>query len=149
LLPGHILYTFDTMSGIKIKKSAIYPDSAPKSIIAFGDGGPNDIVYYVDLLKMIQTAIDDGTLIISPQGGIRYRVSTEVHDELGSGELIWDKLDGRLPQDIENYFEVFAQGKRLAYPAEFTVDYYIGPGQSRINILNPIPDTYYTLIMYT
>ncbi len=54
---------------IKIKKTAIYPSTTPDRIIGFGDGGPNNIEHYEDLVPLIQDAFDAGDISV-PVGGL-------------------------------------------------------------------------------
>lgn len=72
-----------------------------------------------------------------------------VYDAQGTGQLIWSLDSGALPADLANYFDVYQNGKRLEYPAEYTVTEFVTPTTSRINIINPIPMVYYTLIKYS
>ena len=72
-----------------------------------------------------------------------------VYDAAGTGILVWDLDNGDLPNNIAEYFEVYANGKRLDYPAEFTVQEFSTPVTSTITILNPMPMAYYTLIKYS
>jgi hypothetical protein len=80
--------------------------------------------------------------------GASIRKVKNLYDATGTGQLIWDLDNGDLPSDLNNYFDVFQNGKRLEYPAEYTVNEFITANTSRINIINPIPMTYYTLIKY-
>jgi hypothetical protein len=71
-----------------------------------------------------------------------------VYDSTGTGILVWDLDNGDLPDNIAEYFEVYANGKRLDYPAEFTVQEFATATTSTVTILSPIPMTYYTMIKY-
>lgn len=77
------------------------------------------------------------------------RVVKNVYDEDGDGIIIWNlQSDGNISNDIINKFEVYANGKRLEYPAEFTVARFDTEFTHRISIVNPLPMVYYTLISY-
>jgi hypothetical protein len=78
-----------------------------------------------------------------------YRKVQTVQDVNGTGILTWTLDNGDLPDNIIGYFEVYANGKRLDYPDEFTVQEFVTPVTSRITILNPVAGTYYTMIKYS
>jgi len=71
-----------------------------------------------------------------------------VYDAAGTGILVWDLDNGDLPSNVAEYFEVYANGKRLDYPDEFTVQEFVTPTTSTITILSPFPMAYYTMIKY-
>lgn len=75
------------------------------------------------------------------------RLVKNYYDENGTGIIVWNIIsDGAISSDILNGFEVYANGKRLEYPAEYTVTRYSTAYEHTIQILNPLPMTYYTLI---
>lgn len=87
---------------------------------------------------------DCGTTI----GSLVQRKIKTVYDNTGSGVLTWDLDGGALPSDMLNYFEVYQNGKRLDYLAEYTKQDFVTPNTSTITILYPVAQTYYTLIKY-
>ncbi len=71
-----------------------------------------------------------------------------VYDAAGTGILVWDLDNGDLPDNIAEYFEVYANGKRLDYPAEFTVQEFNTATTSTITVVYPVAGVYYTMIKY-
>lgn len=93
------------------------------------------------------TVTTSGEVITTSNSVTRY--VKNVYDESGTGAILWNILtDGNIDTNINSKFEVYANGKRLEYPAEFTVTRYDTPTSHLITILSPIPMTYYTLISF-
>jgi hypothetical protein len=80
--------------------------------------------------------------------GSSSRLVKNVYDATGTGVLIWDLNNGVLPDYPQYNLEVYANGVRKEYGAEFTITRNTAPGQSTVTILSPLPAVYYTIIMF-
>lgn len=77
------------------------------------------------------------------------RYVKNVYDEAGTGIITWSvSNDGPIDTNVFTKFEVYANGKRLEYPAEYTVQRFETDLTHKITILSPVPMMYYTLISY-
>ena len=76
------------------------------------------------------------------------RLVKNMQDVTGTGELIWDLNSGVLPDYPANDLEVYANGVRKEYAAEFTILRNTAPGQSKVIITNPLAGVYYNIIMH-
>jgi hypothetical protein len=73
------------------------------------------------------------------------RIIQNVQDVSGLGVIQWTLDGGSLPVNM-NQFEVYANGKRLDYLAEYTVLQF--SNYAEITVLFPVPGAFYTMIKY-
>ncbi len=73
------------------------------------------------------------------------RIIETVQDTGGTGIIQWSADGGWLPVNMSN-FEVYENGKRLDYVAEYTAQQY--SAYAVITITVPVPGAFYTMIKY-
>jgi len=76
------------------------------------------------------------------------RVVQEIHDVSGTGQLEWTREGGLLPDNDDEYVEVYANGNRLSHTAEYTITKFNTSTTSLIQITYPSINMYYTVIAY-
>lgn len=87
------------------------------------------------------------SVIITPCASVTEtgRLIESFQDVAGTGIVTWTLNNGNLPANV-NMFEVYANGKRLDYPAEYTLAQNVGT--ATVSIAFPAVGVYYTMIMY-